>query len=150
MDLGLTDLQATGAGEESQSAAPQALIDSVARVMVVRMRSADEQLYQHNVNTLLDGLDTLARALRGVEGRKQVLYFSAGFDARVLVGQWGAEQKAAGEAVTSGRLWEVDSLGRFGDSRVRERARQTRRAASRQPTRSCTRSTSPASAATTR
>jgi VWFA-related protein len=111
LDMGLTDLQPAGAGEETQAGAPQALIDSVARVMVVRMRSADEQVYRHNVNTLIDGLDTLARALRGVEGRKQVLYFSAGFDARVLVGQWGADQKAAGEAVTSGRLWEVDSLG---------------------------------------
>jgi VWFA-related protein len=127
MDVGLTDLQATGAGEETQTAAPQALVDSVARVMVVRMRAADEQVYQHNVNTLLDGLDTLARALRGVDGRKQVLYFSAGFDARVLVGQWGADQKAAGEAVAAGRLWEVDSLARFGDSRVREALANTTR-----------------------
>jgi VWFA-related protein len=126
MDIGLTDLQGTGPSEEGQGA-PQALIDSVARVMVVRMRAADEQVYQHNVNTLLDALDTLARALRGVEGRKQVLYFSAGFDARVLVGQWGADQRAAGEAVTAGRLWEVDSLARFGDSRVRESLANTTR-----------------------
>jgi len=127
MDFGLTDLQATRASEEGGASAPQALIDTVARVMVVRMRAADEQVYQHNVNTLLDGLDTLATALRGVEGRKQVLYFSAGFDARVLVGQSGEDQRAAGEAVTSGRLWEVDSLARFGDSRVRESLANTTR-----------------------
>src|SRR5512143_3767249 len=62
----------------------------------------------------------LARALRGVEGRKQVLYFSAGFDARMLVGQWGAEQRASADSVLEGRLWEVDSRTRYGDSRLRD------------------------------
>ena len=117
-DFAITDLQRGGGQDEGPT--PQALIDGVARVMVVRMRASDEQAYLHNVGTLLDGLDQLAAALRGVEGRKQVLYFSAGFDARLLVGQWGSEQRTAGEAIAAGRLWEVDSLTRFGDSRLRE------------------------------
>ncbi len=56
---------------------------------------------QHNVSMLLDGLDAWRAALRGVEGRKQVLYFSAGFDARVLVGQCGrrpAQRRRGGDA----------------------------------------------------
>jgi len=126
-DLGLTDLQAAGANEETSTATPQALTDSVARVMVVRMRSADQQIYQHDVHTLLEGLETLATALRQIEGRKQVLYFSAGFDARVLVGETGSDQRPAGDAVTSGRLWEVDSLAHFGDSRLRETLADTTR-----------------------
>ena len=126
-DLGLTDLQAAGANEETSTATPQALTDSVARVMVVRMRSADQQIYQHDVHTLLEGLETLATALRQIEGRKQVLYFSAGFDARVLVGETGSDQRLAGDAVTSGRLWEVDSLAHFGDSRLRETLADTTR-----------------------
>jgi VWFA-related protein len=125
LDLSITDLQATEATQES--ALPQQLIDSVARAQLVRMRSADDQSYLHQVGTLLDGLDALAGALRGVEGRKQVLYFSAGFDSRVLVGQWGAEQRSQGEAVSRGQLWEVDSMSRFGDSRVRESLGMTTR-----------------------
>ena len=66
--------------------------------MMLRMRSADEQIYLHDIGTLLEGLDNLAAALRGVEGRKQVLYFSAGFDARVLVGQWSSETSSAPRA----------------------------------------------------
>jgi VWFA-related protein len=126
-DLGLTNLQAAGANEETSTATPQALTDSVARVMVVRMRSADQQIYQHDVHTLLEGLETLATALRSIEGRKQILYFSAGFDARVLVGETGSDQRLAGDAVTSGRLWEVDSLAHFGDSRLRETLADTTR-----------------------
>ena len=51
--------------------------------------------------------------------RKQVLYFSAGFDARMLVGQWGAEQRASADSAVEGRLWEVDGQTRYGDSRLR-------------------------------
>lgn len=117
-DFAITDLQAAEAIQEA--ALPAELVDSFARAQMVRMRSADEQTYLHNIGTLLEGLDNLAGALRGVEGRKQILYFSAGFDARVLVGQWGSEQRSQGEAVSRGQLWEVDSMARFGDSRMRE------------------------------
>ena len=106
---------------------PRELVDTFARAQMMRMRSADEQTYLHDVGTLLEGLDGLAAALRGVQGRKQILYFSAGFDSRVLVGQWGSEQRDQGEAVSRGQLWEVDSMSRFGDSRVRETLGNTTR-----------------------
>ncbi len=118
LDFSITDLQAAEAIQEQ--ALPQELVDSFARAQMVRMRSMDDQTYLHNVGTLLDGLDSLALALRGVEGRKQVLYFSAGFDSRILVGQWGDEQRRQGEAITRGQLWEIDGMSRFGDSRIRE------------------------------
>jgi VWFA-related protein len=124
-DFQITDLQAAASIEEGTT--PQALVDSIAYLMALRMRAADQQGYLHNVNTLLDGLDTLAEALRGVEGRKQILYFSAGFDSRMLVGHWGAEQRTAADAAVSGRLWEVDALSRFGDSRLRETLADTTR-----------------------
>jgi len=124
-DLAITDLQATQAADDSPI--PQLVVDSFARAQLVRMRSADEQTYLHNVNTLLEGLDALADGLRRVEGRKQVLYFSAGFDSRVLVGQSGSEQRLQGEAVARGQLWEIDSMARFGDSRLRETLGRTTR-----------------------
>ncbi len=124
-DFSITDLQAAEAIQEA--ALPRELVDSFARAQMIRMRSADEQTYLHNVDTLLEGLDGLAGALRGVQGRKQILYFSAGFDSRLLVGQWGSEQRNQGEAVSRGQLWEVDSLSRFGDSRLREALGNTTR-----------------------
>jgi hypothetical protein len=68
--------------------------------------------------TLISSLQGLATALRHVEGRKQILYFSAGFDSRLLIGQQGSEQKTAADAVIEGRLWEVDGATRYGDSRL--------------------------------
>jgi len=117
-DLSVADLRSTETLEDG--ATTQALTDSYTRALVMRMRNADEQLYMQQVSVLLQGFEGLAAALRGVQGRKQILYFSAGFDARMLVGQWGNEQRMSSEAVTRGQLWEVDSLGRFGDSRLRD------------------------------
>jgi hypothetical protein len=56
-----------------------------------------------------------------VEGRKQVVYFSAGFDSRLLTGQTGEEQKTVAESSAAGRLWEIDGAVRFGDTRLRQR-----------------------------
>ncbi len=117
-DLAATDLTVNEAGDPGST--NQALIDNVAAVLVHQMRSAEEQAYRHQVTVLLDSFEGLARALRGVEGRKQVLYFSEGFDGRMLVGQWGSEEKAVADSVVSGRLWEVDGRTRYGDSGLRD------------------------------
>jgi VWFA-related protein len=116
-DLGIADLTRGQPGDTGTI--NQSLVDSVAMVLVRQMRAAEDQAYLQNVTLLLDGLEDLARALQGVEGRKQVLYFSAGFDARMLVGQWGAEQRSSADSVLEGRLWEVDGRARYGDNRLR-------------------------------
>jgi VWFA-related protein len=116
-DLGIADLTRGQPGDTGTI--NQSLVDSVAMVLVRQMRAAEDQAYLQNVTLLLDGLEDLARALQGVEGRKQVLYFSAGFDGRMLVGQWGAEQRSSADSVLEGRLWEVDGRARYGDNRLR-------------------------------
>src|SRR5262245_15874060 len=68
----------------------------------------------------MGGLDDLARGLRNVEGRKQVLYFSAGFDSRVLVGDQGHDRQEGTQSIVEGRIWEVDAQSRYGDTRIRE------------------------------
>lgn len=115
-DFAITDLRSS----PQDSTAPGALLEDVLRVMVRRMRSAEEQSYLRNVEMLLEGLGGLARALQGVEGRKQVLYFSAGFDARLLVGERGSEQRTSSDSLVAGRLWEVDGFSRYGDSNLRQ------------------------------
>jgi VWFA-related protein len=112
-----TDLTARpGGGEDAQ-----ALLDNVSAVIVRQMRAAEAEQYRSHVQTLLAGFEELARGLRNVEGRKQVVYFSAGFDSRFLVGEQGYEQETTNLSLEQGRLWEVDGQARFGDARIRER-----------------------------
>ncbi len=122
-----TDLTARpGVGDE-----PQALLDNVAAVIVRQMRAAEAEQYRNQVQTLLAGFEDLARGLRNVEGRKQVVYFSAGFDSRFLVGEQGYEQETTNLSLEQGRLWEVDGQARFGDARIREGITQATESLSR-------------------
>jgi hypothetical protein len=65
-------------------------------------------------------MTALARSLDGMQGRKQVLLFSNGFDEAVLQGVQGSQQIQESESVSRGRLWEVRSENRFGDTQVRD------------------------------
>ena len=105
-----------------------AQLTEVMAALARRMGSADDQVYRTQVKNLLGGLEELARGLRRVEGRKQVLFFSAGFDSRVLTGETGLSQRQAAEAVVRGRIWDVDEMGRHGDTRIRDLAQQATRA----------------------
>jgi hypothetical protein len=89
-------------------------------VLSNQMRAAEVEAYRGYVTLLVDNMRELAKALRRVEGRKQVLYFSAGFDSRLLIGQSGEEQKTAAQSSMMGRLWEVDGATRFGDTKLRQ------------------------------
>lgn len=120
LDLQATDLVRSGAREGTEQQTPQALLDSVTALIARQMKAADRMQYRGHIETLAGALGDLARGLRQVEGRKQVLYFSAGFDSQLLVGDQGAEREATSQAVTSGALWEVDGLARYGDSQLRE------------------------------
>ena len=121
--LQAADLQARpGADPE-----PQQLLDNISAVLVRQMRAAEAEQYRSHVQTLVAGLEDLGRALAGVEGRKQVVYFSAGFDSRFLVGEEGYDRETTSLSIEQGRLWEVDGQARFGDARVRERLAEATR-----------------------
>ena len=70
---------------------------------------------EHQVN-LLGGL---ARTLRMLPGRKEVVFFSEGFDPRLVRGR---DVRASGEAmeemsqVETGEVWKVDTDNRYGDT----------------------------------
>jgi len=115
-DLLITDFALQGS--RAQGSTPQGALDGVLAVLARRMRAAEDEAYRSQVLTLVSGFNDLARALRRVDGRKQVLYFSAGFDSRLLVGHSGSEQRDAAESIAQGRLWEVDGRTRYGDTRL--------------------------------
>jgi VWFA-related protein len=89
-------------------------------VLTNQMRAAEVEAYRGHISLLISHMQELAKALRRVEGRKQVLYFSSGFDSRLLIGQSGEEQKTTAQSSAVGRLWEVDGATRFGDTKLRQ------------------------------
>ncbi|HEX9798913.1 MAG TPA: VWA domain-containing protein [Thermoanaerobaculia bacterium] len=65
------------------------------------------------------GFAELARFMAAVSGRKQILFFSEGFDGRLLLGRsdFGDQRVQEEERlITSGAFWRVDNDLRFGDS----------------------------------
>jgi VWFA-related protein len=67
----------------------------------------------------VDALGDLAKMLRAVPGRKQIIFLSEGFDASFLQGrnvQAGDEQKKENEDVLSGKFYTVDSDARYGSA----------------------------------
>jgi VWFA-related protein len=114
------DLGAPVAGGTGHASAdiPQAVLDDVLSVLANRMRAAEVEAYRNNILTFISSLEGLATGLRRVEGRKQILYFSSGFDSRLLTGQQGVEQRTASNSIVEGRLWEVDGATRYGDSHL--------------------------------
>jgi VWFA-related protein len=82
-----------------------------------QMTHSNEQYVRTRVEKQVDYLGQLARTLRAVPGRKQVILLSEGFDAKYLQGRDARESEAANrdtDAVTSGQYWKVDSDARYG------------------------------------
>jgi VWFA-related protein len=84
-----------------------------------QMTHSNERYVQGRVEKQIDYLAALAKTLRAVPGRKQVILLSEGFDAKYLQGRdvrdtEGANRETA--AVTSGQIWNVDTDQRYGSS----------------------------------
>jgi VWFA-related protein len=105
--------------------------DTVLGVYLRRLKAADESFYRSQVTNLLLSMEDLGQALRGVEGRKQVVFFSAGFDSGVLIGATGVDMRRDSEALVTGRLWDVQTEGRYGDTGLRQMFQSATRSLSR-------------------
>ncbi len=106
-------------GLSDKKAMREEILEEELRSQQVLLRTHEAGDYRRKVMTLTKGMTQLAEILDGVQGRKQVIYLSAGFDQTTLVGEQGSNAAASSEAVVEGRLWEVDSDSRFGDAGVR-------------------------------
>jgi VWFA-related protein len=80
---------------------------------------SERAAYRQRVVSYVGELQRLAQLLDSVQGRKQVILLSGGFDQSVLTGAEGTEQADASRAVVEGRLWEVQGDRRFGDAGAR-------------------------------
>jgi len=84
-----------------------------------QMTRSNERYSQAGVEKQVDDLGKLAKTLRAVPGRKQVILLSEGFDAKYLQGRDARDTAAAARDnnnVTSGQYWNVDNDARFGNT----------------------------------
>ncbi len=84
-----------------------------------QIATGDGERYRQEVSQMLRGLSSLAEALDAVQGRKQIVLLSAGFDQSTLFGVDGKHAAADSVAISEGRIWEVQSETRYGDLRLR-------------------------------
>lgn len=106
-------------------------INDTLKDLQTAQQPATDDLARGRVMQFLKALGVMGRTLDSVRGRKHVLFFSEGFETRLLsgnaadkasgvpyVGQQTAAQDAATAAV-EGEVWKVDSDARFGSTSTR-------------------------------
>jgi VWFA-related protein len=102
--------------------------ENVARAIQIQFEQSQRQEYRQRILALLEGLGRLGRSLDGLQGRKQVIFLSTGFDSTALVGQQGRQAQESSEALARGGFWEVQPEDRFGDTGVRAEMERALRA----------------------
>jgi VWFA-related protein len=84
-----------------------------------QMTRSNEQYVKARVDKQVDYLADLAKTLRAVPGRKQVILLSEGFDAKYLQGRDVRDTESTARdnsAVMSGQPWLVNNDDRFGNT----------------------------------
>lgn len=90
------------------------------RAVQIRYQRSQEAQYRERILGLLDAMGGLARALDAVQGRKQVVFLSNGFDDAILTGSQGRQALEEGQSVIAGNIAEVPTENRFGDAQIRQ------------------------------
>ena len=104
----------SSSGEEKESKAA-ALIETLQTMQQVTKARVDEYS-RGRVAALTQSFGSLARALDAVQGRKDVIYLSEGFESRLLTGTRETDQER--EWLVTGEQWKVDQERRFGNSHL--------------------------------
>ncbi len=92
-----------------------------ARKMEVQQQRQETQ----RIAALTRSFTDLANLLNSVRGRKHVIYLSEGFDTSPLFGTADVERiQSMSSASEEGRVWEIDSEERYGDTRSQNQLEQ--------------------------
>jgi VWFA-related protein len=93
------------------------LIESLETMASVN-RARDDEYERGRVRTLIQSFRDLGQALNAVEGRKDIIYLSEGFQNRFLVGTRESAQEQ--QWLLQGEQWKVDADKRFGNTPLRD------------------------------
>src|SRR5438128_1147800 len=103
-----------GAGGEGKAAADEESI-----LMQRNVTNQNESAVRQRVEREVDALGPLAKMLRAVPGRKQIVFLSEGFDPKYIQGRdvrATQEQATENEQVLRGQSYNVDMDARFGNT----------------------------------
>ncbi|MEP6762454.1 MAG: VWA domain-containing protein, partial [Sporichthyaceae bacterium] len=105
-------LTTDAAGERAAGALSQ-IDPGTARIYTVMARKSADNYSENRVQQHLSEMGSLASALNSVEGRKTIIFFSEGFEGRLLVGSIARERSheetmTDNDAILDGRFWAVD------------------------------------------
>jgi VWFA-related protein len=103
---------------------------SAARIYTVMARKGADNYSETRVHHHLGEMSSLASALNSVEGRKTIVYFSEGFDGRLLLGSLARERSheetmADNDAILEGRLWALDVERRSANTPLQRQLDET-------------------------
>jgi VWFA-related protein len=93
--------------------------DRAQREMQEQIAAAQIPSARRRAEREIEALQGLARGLRVVPGRKQIVFLSEGFDPKLLQGRDAREQddqQKENASVIRGQVWDVDSDKRYGSS----------------------------------
>lgn len=112
--VGLGDLTAT------QGRMDAAILENLILIRKAAERD-DREIARSRIASMARSLGSLAHALNAVEGRKNVVLFSEGFDSKLLLGRedLGSDEEAQDSFnVAHGQLWLLDSDNRYGNTKL--------------------------------
>lgn len=126
----LNDLALQNESEASQGLGGRGndLFAESGRIVAKQMDKQEQAFSRGKVSTWASYLQEMARTLDSVKGRKQVIYFSEGFDGRLMLGRQpvGDDEEAIRDQteLTFGNYWMVDVADIYGDTSLQSEVGQ--------------------------
>lgn len=107
----------TGSGPEVAAQRDQALSEQL-QSLAFQTNQSQRAFEVSRISAYTRSLGEMARSLNAVNGRKHVLFFSEGFDSRLLVGNGAqsADAEADNANAIQGRIQFVDNDARYGNT----------------------------------
>ncbi len=110
----------TGRGQELRTQRDQAATEYISALATTSER--DERTFERSrITTFTKALAAMARTLDSVNGRKQIVLFSEGFDSKLALGRHetgGDDAELENQATLTGRIWMNDNDQRFGNTEL--------------------------------
>ena len=86
-------------------------------------RRAEQKIYQREVSSFMNSFEKFANGLRMIRGRKNLVWFSTGFDARSITGGTTAELQRNQSLIENGQHYNV-SADQFGVASIQHEAQE--------------------------